>query len=419
MSETNEKIAKLLRVQPGVIESLVKDMEKITKKERILEDLLEENAQTIKETLGILGVASLHAEDIAISIENVLQHDDKVLFDMMGKPDLVKPETTEKLIQASYEAVGGSPTGFFLKEEKARQMLFKTPPPAIIRGLGYANVNELLEKERLEEIFAALRFIETREWMNNVFVREYEALTPRDFEERPVKLLVLQEKWLSLAEKFLEKKYHNVSHLKELGVIFVIPIKLDISGETLRLFSLILHYLYEVPFYAKLSKAYAKDPDSFSQKLMSLIRGDVGEVPQSATNGFVRWLIVQRYLAKDDERDARLFIPHVNPEAIHWRKAQKALADYGSKHPELQLSLFHNLDYVGDFFPSRKMGELLVSFDLVDNVMGLVKRETLIKYLYHQQEALWNKIFAGFMGEERMEELILEHLDKGYIELAP
>ncbi len=419
MNETNEKIAKILRVQEDVIERLIKGMESITHRERVLEDILEENALIIKETLGILGVTTLHAEDIANAIENLLQHDDKILFDILGKPDLLKPETTEELIKASYHAVGGSPVGFFLKKEKARQMLLKTPPPAIIRGLGYTTVNELLEKERLEEIFAALRFIETKEWMNNVFVREYEALMPDDFEERPLELLVLQEKWLSLAEKFLEKKYHNVSHLKELGVVFVIPIKLDISGETLRLFSLILHYLYEVPFYAKLSKAYAKNLDSFSEKFMSLIRGDVGEVPQSVTNGFVRWLIVQRYLAKDDDHDKRLFIPHVNPEAIHWRKAQKALADYGSKHPELQLNIFRNLDYVGDFFPSRKMGELLVSFDLVDNVFGLVKREMLIKYLFHQQEALWNRIFLGFMGEERMEELILEHLDEGYIELAP
>lgn len=419
MNDDIKKVAKILRVQPEVIERLMRDMEAITHREGVLEDLLEENASTIKETLGILRISSLHAEDIANAIENLLQHDDRILFDILGKPDLLQPETTKGLIKASYDAVGGNPASFFLKKEKARQMLLKTPPPAIMRGLGYTTVAELLEKERLEEIFAALRFIETREWMNNVFVREYEALTPKDFEERPLELLVLPEKWLSLAEKFLEKKYHNVSHLKELGVVFVIPIKLDIAGEILRLFSLILHYLYEVPFYAKLTKAYAKNPDSFSQKLMSLIRGDVGEIPKASTNGFVRWLIIQRYLAKGDELDERLFVPHVNPEAIHWGNAQKALADYGSKHPELRLNLFRNLDYVGDFFPSRKIGELLVSFDLVDNVMGLVKRETLIKYLYHQQEALWNRIFSGFMGSERMEELILEHLDKGYIELAP
>lgn len=419
MNDDTKKIAKILRVQPEMIVRLIRDMEAITHREGVLEDLLEENALTIKKTLGILGISNLHAEDIANGIENLLQHDDNVLFDILEKPDLLQPETTKGLIKASYEAVGENSAGFFLKKEKAREMLSKTPPPAIMRGFGYATVAELLEKERLEEIFAALRFIETREWMNNVFVREYEALTPNDFEERPLELLVLPKKWLPLAEKFLEKKYHNVSHLKELGVVFIIPIKLDMAGETIRLFSLILHYLYEVPFYATLTKAYAKNPDSFSQKVMPLIRGDVGEPPSASTNGFVRWLIVQRYLAKDDELDERLFVPHVNPEAIHWRKAQKALADYGSKHPELRLPLFRDLDYIGDFFPSRKMGELLVSFDLVDNVMGLVKRETLIKYLYHQQEALWNRIFSGFMGSEHMEELILEHLDKGYIELAP
>ena len=61
-------------------------------------------------------------------------------------------------------------------------------------------------------------------------------------------LKILEPQWLDVAEKFLEKKYHNVSHLKEFGVIFVIPLKIDMPGETLRLFTLILHYLNEVPW---------------------------------------------------------------------------------------------------------------------------------------------------------------------------
>ena len=45
-----------------------------------------------------------------------------------------------------------------------------------------------------------------------------------------------------------KEKYHNISHLKEMGVVFVIPITLGISGELMRMFILILHYLNEVPF---------------------------------------------------------------------------------------------------------------------------------------------------------------------------
>lgn len=418
INDSIQKIAKILRTNPDTLNALVGAMERITSKKGVLEDILMENETNIKKALGILGVTSRSAEEIAGAFEDLLERNDRSLFEFLGRPDLSHHEQAHILIEKTYEAVGGKVRGFFLKKEKAREFLERTPPPAIMRGFGYNTASELLENERLEEVFAALRFIETRDWMNKIFVQNYNTLTPEDFEERPIEVFLLQQKWLFLAEKFLEKKYHNVSHLKELGVVFIIPITLDTPGETLRLFSLLLHYLYEVPFYARLINEYAKNPENFSSKLISLIRGDVGETSSQFADSFARWLIVQRYLAKDDERDPRLFLPHVNPEAIHWRKAQIALARFGAADPSLALGMFADLDYVGDFFPSQKVGELLVSFDLVDNVMSLVKRETMVKYLYHHQEALWNRIFTGFMGEERIEELILENLDKGYIELT-
>ena len=385
MNEHIVKIAKILRTDSAVLEKTIEAMERITGKRGIIEEILSENEASIKRALSRLGVTERRAESIAAALEEALRRNDEALYKVLGEPDLWDPARSKILIEKARQAVGGEARGFFLKKEKARDMLIKTPPPAIIRGLGYASAQELLEEEQLEEIFAALRFIETREWMNEVFIKQYSELTPEDFEERPIKTFVLQQKWLSLAEKFLEKKYHNVSHLKELGVVFIIPIKLDTTGETLRLFSLILHYLYEVPFYSKLIVKYSSDPASFSGKVSSLIRGDVGNSSPDFSDGFIRWLIVQRYLSKDDENDKRLFIPHVNPEAIHWRKAQKTLVQFAANEPRLDLTVFNDGDFVGDFFPSKKIGELLVSFDLVDNVMGLVKRDVMIKYLYQSR----------------------------------
>jgi len=62
--------------------------------------------------------------------------------------------------------------------------------------------------------------------------------------------------------------------------------------------------------------------------------------------------------------------------------------------------------------------EMLVSFDLIDNIISLSQQRAVeSKYLYHQQEALWNEIFSRYVGRDKLEELILENLDKGYIEL--
>src|SRR3989338_2491491 len=105
--------------------------------------------------------------------------------------------------------------------------------------------------------------------MHKFFDEAYNNLKANDFEEREVKIKVLEPQWLDVADKFLEKKYHNVSHLKEFGIIFIIPLKIDTQGETLRLFTLILHYLNEVPFYSKLFRKFSHDVD-FADKLKSL-----------------------------------------------------------------------------------------------------------------------------------------------------
>ena len=86
----------------------------------------------------------------------------------------------------------------------------------------------------------------------------------------------------------LEKKYHNISHLKEFGIIFVIPLPIDTAGETTRMFTLLLHYLHEVPFYSDLFRKYSTQPD-FVSNFKSLLRGDIptGPIPE---NGKINWV---------------------------------------------------------------------------------------------------------------------------------
>src|SRR3989338_4741479 len=274
--------------------------------------------------------------------------------------------------------------------------------------------------------------MEDRDWLNNVFFKQYESLTRGDFERRKIKLVVLNDKWknaswrsifpkrseggTAAADAFLKKKYHNISHLKEMGVIFVIPLAFKTNGQTLRTFSLILHYFHEIDFYSKLFQKYAKE-ENFAFKLISSLRGDVLDKRFSAEDLGKKWLIVQRYLAKEDEYDWRLFEPHINPEAIHWTKAENDIARLGEKFNLQELNFWHDLDFVGDYFPDASGVEVLVSFNLIDTVMSLVQERDMVKYLYHHQEALWNKIFMEYMGKEKTEELIIKNFDQGFIKI--
>jgi len=409
-----EKLAKILRTTPKVILSMEEKMSKITKKTNVIDDLIKENQKRIKRVLTYLDCKKIKAKNIRYALMDKLKNDDQKLYKLFKKPETTTNNGLKTLFNFARKSAN---IGFVyaLKKEKAEEILRKNPPLNIIKAFKYKNIEELLEKEDLIEVFCALRFIESNKWMHEVFNKTYKKLDSNDFEKREVDLRVLSEKWLSIAKKFIKKKHHNISHLKELGVIFIIPLEINGSGETLRTFSLILHYLHELEFYSKLFEKASKE-SNFGKKIISLLKGEVLKgLPREKSRG-INWLIIQRYLAKDNKDDPRLFIPHINPEALHWKKAEQDIEKFSKKFQNIYLQMWLELDWVGDFFDNKK-GKELVSFDLVDNAMALVKKEQEIKYLYHHQEALWNKIFRAYMGDKNLEKLMVENFNKGYISL--
>lgn len=410
---SQEYIARILRAKPETILELDKKMSAISRKTNVLDEIIKENEERINRTLNVLGCHDYRTENIFRALITKLQKDDRALYKLFKKPSGTTTAGLKTLFNFALELARIGQL-FVLKREKAEEILRKNPPPNIIKALKYKDVEELLKKEDLVEIFAALRFVETNEWMHKTFDETYKNLIADDFEKRDIELRVLSGKWLKVAEKFVGKKYHNISHLKELGIIFVIPLKINSAGETLRLFSLILHYLHEINFYSKLFESHAKEAD-FGERLISLLKGEVLE--DSTTKGGLEWLIIQRYLAKDNENDPRLFVPHINPEALHWKKAEQGISHLGKRFKDIDIEMWLDVDWVGGFFKARDGKEKLISFDLVDNIMALVQKEEKIKYLYHHQEALWNHIFEEYMGVENLEKLMIENFNKGIINL--
>lgn len=408
-----EKIAKILRISKKDLAELIMSLEKITGKVGVIEKIFFENEQMVGEKLSVLGVNhNSSASEVYDALISKVEADDLKLLNVIGSQPVVN--FVKEMHQKKSSDV--LLAGFFLKKEKAKHLLIAEPPRKIMAALGYNHVGDLVEKEDLLEVYSALRFLEDTEWQNKVFFKQYQSLKPEDFEKRPIELRTLNPKWAEAAAKFMAKKHHNVSHLKELGVIFVIPNFLGISGETLRLVSLLCHYLHEVAFYSDLFERFAKDYKTFSSNLISALRGDVvekrlGEFTREAKRP--RFLVVQRYLAKDDDNDWRLFEPHINPEALHWQKAEDDIVKIN--HDGLRF--WGGLGWVGDFFKTDVGVEVLVSFDLVDTVMALVKQKEMAKYLYHHQEALWNKIFIEYFGNDKLEIVSRDNIVKGWFEV--
>jgi len=415
-----EKIAKILRTDKDNVRLLEEKLSALTGKKDVMSKIVEENEATIRNRLDFLGLGrKITAKQIYDALISKIEADNDELFKVLDSPSASISSDWQRVLEIA-QNISDKTKGFFLKQEKAVELLRNQPPEKILQVLNYKNVDELLEKENIFEIFSALRFVEGNEWLNENFFKQYESLKPDDFEKREIEVLALPERWVQIAQNFIKHKYHNISHLKELGIIYTIPLSLNISGETMRNFSLIFHYFNEVKFYSELFEKFAGDANSFAKNLISLLRGDAIDehLPRPAP-GKTQWLIIQRYLAKDDENDWRLFEPHINPEAMHWERAEKMLVKAGEvlNNFSADLAFWQNLNWIGDYFGTEAGIDVLVSFNLIDTAMSLVKEKELIKYLYHHQEALWNKIFTEYFNEEKIEEMMKENIVKGWFEI--
>lgn len=410
------KIAQLLRTSPQVLFNLFLKMENLTGKKDVGDKIFEENQKIVKQKLDELGISKEKADAQLVQQELLkkTKETDEAFNNFLGQPDFSTQDGCQNLIK-HIDQIAQVGDGYFLKEEKMRNFLILNPPKNILAALGYKNVAEMLAQEEIDEIFAALRFVENERWLNELFFRPFHDLAADSFETRRIKIKVLSEKWAQIGEKFVGKKLHNVSHLKEMGLVFLIPLKRgSFVGQSLETFSLILHYLHEIDFYCQLFKKYSAGPD-FGANIVKMLSGTV--VSSFPPKDKLVWRIIQRYLAKNDSQDPRLFEPHVNPETVHWLKAEKEIDILAQQNPSIKLGFWRGIDdFAGEIFSAGRKGEEIISFDLVDNIISLT-HGGIGKYLYHQQEALWNKIFIEFIGEAELEELITQNIEKGFIEL--
>jgi hypothetical protein len=410
MSAAYLKLARILNTEEEVLRSLDAEMSRAFGREGILDAVLEKNREMMDRAIRQLNTGPGSADHVrGILRQAIVKHEKTLLEHLNQIPDHDEfgrmAVMAEKMVKTNH--------GYFLNKELIADILRKRPPQNLLKYLGYSKVEDLIAKEDLTECMSALRFVETNEWMHETFELVYSGFGADDFEERRVELRVLGPKWREISKKFVAKKHHNVSHLKEFGVIFLNPIRENIPGKFLRDFALLLHYFHEVQFYSKLFQKYFGRPN-FAEHFKSLLRGDVEEKNEVKKG---EWLIVQRYLWKENPADPRLKLPRVNPESLHWARGERDLAAYMENTAYCDFGMWGGLDWVGGLFPGEG-GEELVSFDLEDNAMSLVSfmegRQEF--FTYHQREALWTKIFSEYVGgEEEMEKILLANFEKGRV----
>ncbi|MBU1255489.1 hypothetical protein KKH35_01305 [Patescibacteria group bacterium] len=411
------KLAKLLRISEEVLLGLEKKMENVSGKKGVIEKIVQENEEKINQKLKELNLTrESRAEEVYQALIRKTEETDRVLIKHFHELDLSVVTGCRSLINSVKELTGNL-TNYYLKESKAMELLKLNPPKQIMASLGYGNdVDKMLEKEDTFEIFCALRFAEDSKWLNSVFFKPYKDLKKDDFEEREIKVIVLSEKWTGIGKKFLGKKLHHMSHLKEMGIVFVIPLIEQNPGEVLYLFFMSLHYIYEVDWHARLFETYRQEPN-FAEKIIGALKVET-TIDPLVDDEKMSWRLIPAYLAKNNPDDPRLFEPHINPEDWHYNRTVLAIQRFANRFPEAGLDFWSGLNVVGDYFQTKNSEEEFISFDLFDNgISFLGKSDFNSRQLYHQQEALWNKIFVEYMGEEKTDKLMMDNLSKGMVTL--
>ena len=335
----SDEIGGILGIAPELLQKLDAVMVKKTGRRGVLDRIAEESNGLLFLAMKALGMEQ-KGHSIREVLRNTIERHERQLLQYLDKISGKTEFDKAALLARRIARVG---KGFFLKHEYAKEILRKRPPRHLLEYLALKNIEELFLRFDITEAFSALRFMESDQWMHETFEAAYSRFGPDDFEERDIEIKVLGPEWKEVAAKFVAKKHHNVSHLKEFGVIFLNPIREDLPGKFLRDFALLLHYFHEVEFYSKLFRRYASGR-GFAERLKALLRGDVLEV-QGVKAG--EWLIVQRYLFKENPKDPRLFLPRVNPEAMHWARGERDLAVLGEHETSLDLELWRNLDWIG------------------------------------------------------------------------
>ena len=293
-----------------------------------------------------------------------------------------------------------------LKRSVAKELLRKMPPTKLMEHLNYRSIDSMLKQEPIDELYTAIRFSEGPEWLNK-YDELFKTVTPSDFETRDISLVVMDhDKYVGLAGHFVAKKRHNITHTKEMGTIVVVPLEqATMKGITMKSLPLIFHYLNEVRLYSAFFKLKQVEKN-FGEVIVTTLIADPGNAASMAGQ-YVHWRVIQRYFGKlKDENHPEAFQPHVQPEDLHWRRAEAMLYDLD---PELEF--WKDKDYVGMMYDGAP-----VTLNLMDVSLSASNEETYDnRYSYHFRESLWNEIFMRYMGQKNLEDQILSQLDNDMI----
>lgn len=368
----------------------------------------------VRLTAEIIGKVHLHVRSLGLDPDDTTPEElyhallglvelhDRFLVRRIGGTNTGDVADLLPRIQRFVEKISIPKSSWVIKPSVVKRFLKSSPPKKVMKHLGYRSVDSLLKRESISELLIGCRLLESKDWQNNL-LKKYTKLTPADFENRDVEIILLDgAKWGNACGPYVQKNRHNISHLKELGTIAILPLPIShLDGITVVLLPLILYYINEIRTYSTYFKIRQVRKD-FGHLVAETIMHDPAR-HASMAGQHIHWRTVHRHFGSvEDTSLAEIFEPHIQAEDMFWRKAETVLYKI-----EPALHFWHDMDFVGAY----KSGQL-ISFNLIDNAICYVNRlPYAIRQTSHMRESLWNEIFIRYFGTDALKQQVLKQLD--------
>lgn len=407
------KLSQLLEAEEPLFSTAVDQLAEISGDASLTDKLaqeLDDETDRVARELG-LDPETVTGEELHQALINRVADDNERITKLLGGTDSTDVKNLVPLMIDAANKVEFDRKVFVLKHETAKKFMRQMPPKQLMARLGYDDVDAMFENEDFDEIYTALRFSEGDEWLNQ-YNELFKTVTADDYEERDIRILAMDHsKYVDLAEKFTQKKLHNVTHTKELGVIVVVPLRESHSkGLALKTLPLLLHYLNEIKLYSDFFR-HKVDQPNFGEVVVDTLIADPGSGNQ-IIDGRVHWRVIQRYFGKlKAESPVEAYEPHVHPEDLHWRRAEDLLYKI-----DPEMGFWRNLDWIGRTYGEDSRPVVLNFIDVAFGYANEISYDE--RYVYHMRESLWNELFSRHLGEKYLNSQILEQLDNDMIDPA-
>ncbi len=352
---------------------------------RLTADIVQARGHALK-ALG-LSVQHTTGPELYAALLHLARRHDGFLAKRLGVDDPADTAAALEAVARVANNVRIARDVWVIKRSVLRKLLKAKPPKKVMKALRYRSVDSMLKREQPEVLLAVMRAVEDVDWQH-AFVERYTSLTPQDFEQRPLQILhPTSDKWQKIARDFTTRHRHNVLHVKEAGIITILPLPVaKLPGVTLAVLPRVLHYGNELRMYSALFKL-AQMRQGFGELVRDAIIDDPAEHVRVAGQA-IHWRIVHRHFGRQDILP-QLFEPHVAPEDLTWHTLTEPLIPL-----EPALGFWEPLEHAGAILQGD-----VVSMHLLDVAEAAVNDLPYEQRTFrHMRRTIWAELYSRYLA---------------------